>query len=67
MEPILEGCDFQYGSCPNGDFGDLERVEFEGGNKVRSVDFWSKGWISIDIYEHVLNEQQISLLLGPDE
>lgn len=67
IQPILEGYNFQYSSFPNGDFGDLERVEFEGHNKIGTVDFWSKGWISIDIYDLILDDQLINLLLGPDE
>jgi len=67
IEPLLEGYDFQYISFPEGDFGDLERVEFEGHNKIGTVDFWSKEWISIDIYDLILDDQLINLLLGPDE
>ena len=67
IEPILVGYDFQYGSFPDGDFGDLERVEFEGHNKVGTIDVWSKGWISIDIYDLILDDQLLNLLLGPDE
>lgn len=67
IQPILEGYNFQYSSFPNGDFGDLERVEFEGHNKIGTVDFWSKGWISIDIYDLILDDQLMNLLLGPDE
>ncbi|GKW06312.1 hypothetical protein [Pectobacterium carotovorum] len=67
IEPILVRYSFQYTSFLDGDFGDLERVEFEGHNKVGTVDFWSKGWISIDIYDLVLDDQRLNLLLGPDE
>ncbi|MBN3215509.1 hypothetical protein [Pectobacterium polaris] len=67
IEPILVGYSFQYTSFLDGDFGDLERVEFEGNNKVGTVDFWSKGWISIDIYDLILDDQRLNLLLGPDE
>ncbi|EOW6670811.1 hypothetical protein ACOZZ3_001569 [Cronobacter dublinensis] len=67
IEPYLTGYVFQYSSFLGGDFGDLERVEFEGCNKIGTIDFWSKGWIGIDIYDFILSEQLINLLLGPDE
>lgn len=67
IEPILVGYDFKYSSFPEGDFGDLKRVEFEGHSKVGTIDFWSKGWISIDVYDLILDDQVLNLLLGPDE
>lgn len=56
-----------YSSYPNGDFGDLERVVIEGGDKVAGIDFWSKGWLDIDIYDLVLDEQVMNVLLDPTE
>ncbi|EQA4282135.1 hypothetical protein ACX2VI_003108 [Cronobacter dublinensis] len=67
IEPVLTGYEFQYSSFPGGDFGDLERVEFEGCNKVGTIDFWSKGWIGIDIYDLIQGGQLINVLLEPDE
>ncbi|MHC8373286.1 hypothetical protein ACYZT2_21630 [Pseudomonas sp. MDT1-85] len=34
VKPLLKGYCFRYSSFANGDFGDLERIEFEGFNKV---------------------------------
>ncbi|EAA9928501.1 hypothetical protein A6856_23870 [Salmonella enterica] len=63
----LAGYELQYSSFSNGDFGDLERVEFERGDKLGTVDIWSKGWMSIDVYDSALDAQLINLLLSPDE
>jgi hypothetical protein len=65
--PHLSGYKFQYSSFGNGDFGTLERIEFEKGNKLGTVDMWSKGWLSIDVYDSALDTQLINLLISPDE
>lgn len=67
VAPYLVGYELQYSSFSNGDFGDLERVEFERGDKLGTVDIWSKGWMSIDVYDSALDAQLINLLLSPDE
>jgi len=67
IAPHLAGYELQYSSFSNGDFGDLERVEFEKGDKLGTVDVWSKGWMSIDVYDTALDAQLINLLLSPDE
>lgn len=67
IAPHLAGYELQYSSFSNGDFGDLERVEFEKGDKLGTVDMWSKGWMSIDVYDTALDAQLINLLLSPDE
>lgn len=67
VAPHLAGYELQYSSFSNGDFGDLERVEFERGDKLGTVDIWSKGWMSIDVYDSTLDTQLINLLLSPDE
>ena len=45
----------------------MERVEFERGDKLGTVDIWSKGWVSIDVYDSALDAQLVNLLLSPDE
>jgi len=67
IAPHLAGYELQYSSFSNGDFGDLERVEFEKGDELGTVDVWSKGWMSIDVYDTALDAQLINLLLSPDE
>lgn len=56
-----------YSSYTHGDFGNLERVEIEGHNKVATIDIWSKGWLAIDIYDLSTEEQIMNIFLGPTE
>lgn len=67
IEPMLGDYSFKYSSFPDGDLGSLERVELEGNQKIGTIDFWSKGFIGIDIYNIKLDDQQFNLLLGPDD
>ena len=67
LRSLLVDCSFDYSSFPNGDFGFLERVEVEGGGKLATVDVWSQGWVGFDIYDCVLNEQVMNILISPDE
>lgn len=67
ISPFLDGCSLEYSSCSGGDFGDLERIELEGFGKLGAVEFWSKGWIGIDIYDCVLEEQAMNVLFSPEE
>lgn len=65
--PKLKNYKLTYNSFPNGDFGSLERINIEGINKVAGIDIWSKGWLNIDIYDLVLDEQVMNVLLSPEE
>ncbi|ATV42510.1 MULTISPECIES: hypothetical protein [Pectobacterium] len=67
IAPQLSKCKLTYSSYPNGDFGSLERVVIEGGGKIAGVDIWSKGWLDIDIYDLLLDEQIMNVLLEPTE
>lgn len=67
IRPFLKGYSLEYSSFPGGDFGDLERIELEGFNKLGTVEFWSKGWIGIDIYDCALEDQIMNVLLSPEE
>lgn len=67
VKPFLKGYSLEYSSFPNGDFGDLERVELEGFNKLATVEFWSKGWVGVDIYDCALDDQVMNVLLSPEE
>lgn len=67
IAPRLAGYELKYSSFSNGDFGDLERVEFEKNDKFGTVDLWSKGWVGIDVYDSHLDLQLINLLLSPEE
>lgn len=67
IKPLLKGYSFTYSSFSNGDFGDLERIEIEGFNKVGGVEFWSQGWMSVDVYDCSLDDQVLNILLSPGE
>lgn len=67
IRPFMKGYAFKYAAFLEGDFGDLERVEFEGDNKIGGVEFWSRGWGGADVYDCVLNEQVFNILLSPEE
>lgn len=51
----------------DGDFGDLRRLEFESNIKIGTIDFWSSGWISMDIVDTHRDEQVLNVLYSPDQ
>jgi len=65
--PLLKGYSVEYSTFANGDFGNLERIELEGFNKLATVEFWSEGWLGIDIYDCACDEQVMNILLSPEE
>lgn len=67
VKPLLKGFSLDYSSFADGDFGDLERIELEGFNKLGTVEFWSKGWVGIDIYDCAIDDQVMNVLLSPEE
>lgn len=67
IKPKLTEYSFEYSAFASGEFGDLERVEFEGRDKLGTIDFWSKGWIGIDIYDCAIEEQILNSLTSPEE
>lgn len=67
VRPRLEGYSFEYSTFLNGDFGDLERIELEGLDKLGTVEFWSKGWVGLDVYDCACDDQVMNVLLSPEE
>lgn len=65
--PALGDYEFTYSSFLNGDFGDIERVEFFGKEKLGGIDFWSKGWVGIHVFDEKLGDEVMNILLSPDE
>jgi hypothetical protein len=51
----------------DGDFGDLKRLEFESSIKIGTIDFWSLGWIGMDIVDMHRKEQVLNVLYSPDQ
>ena len=67
LAPMLKNYKLTYSSYHNGDFGSLKRVSIEGENKIACIDFWSKGWLALDIYDLILDDQIMNILLDPFE
>ncbi len=67
VEPILNGFKLEYSFFENGDFGNLNRVEFEGNGKGGNVDFWEKDWLEIHLYDYNKDEELIHVLLEPSQ
>ncbi len=67
MLPALTGYKVSYRFFKKGDFGDDERVEFEGKNKGGSIDFWSTGWLGMHLYHYKEEQELINVLLEPSE
>ncbi|NCD71395.1 hypothetical protein [Mucilaginibacter agri] len=51
----------------NGDFGDLDRLEFEREDTSGYVDFWSSGWLNIHFINCNNFNDLINVLLSPGE
>ncbi|MBI6684317.1 hypothetical protein YA0697_21655 [Pseudomonas viridiflava] len=67
VKPLLKGFSLECSSFADGDFGDLERIELEGFNKLGTIEFWFKGWVGINIYDLALDNQIMNVLLSPEE
>lgn len=63
--PLLNGFSVVRSTFPEGDFGDLERIEMAGLNKLATVEFWSSGWVAIDVFDCVCEQQVMNVLLSP--
>jgi hypothetical protein len=67
IEPLLTGYNIRYSSFKNGDFGDLDRIEFEYGNIGWCLDFWSKDCFGCQIFNFKLEESLRDVLLLDNE
>ena len=67
IRPLLDDYFLERTWFADGDFGSLDRIELEGCNKLATIDFWSEGWISIDVYDCLDEEQVMNVLLSPDK
>jgi len=67
IEPRLAGCSFTYSSFSRGHFGDRERVEVAAGRKLATMEFWSEGWVGIDVYDLDRDDQVMNTLISPEE
>lgn len=65
LVPLLQGYSVEYSQFEDGDFGALERVELDGFSKVATIEFWSRGWVGVDIYDCLIDQQLMNVLLSP--
>lgn len=52
---------------PDGDFGNLDQLEFNSEKIQGNVDFWSKGWIGILVWDDVSKKELLNVLWEPHE
>ncbi|RSK38410.1 hypothetical protein [Hymenobacter perfusus] len=67
LAPRFAGFAVVYRSCGEGDFGTLERVEFESDALLGTLDFWSHDWLDVHVIDRVSVEERLNLFLGPDQ
>jgi len=69
ISPLMTSKGFllEYKNFENGDFGDINRVDFEGNVRSGSIDFWSSGWLGIYIYDFEMEKDILNVLLEPSE
>ncbi|WP_044000338.1 hypothetical protein [Hymenobacter swuensis] len=67
IEPRLSGFSLAYRSFGEGDFGTLERVEFESTGLMGGFDFWSDEWLDLHVIDPTIGEERLNILLGPDK
>lgn len=67
VKPLLSDFSFRYSTFLHGDFGDLQRIEVEGFGKLGTVEFWSREWLGVDIYDLDNDGAVMNVLLSPDE
>ncbi|MDB5270763.1 MAG: hypothetical protein JWP58_3803 [Hymenobacter sp.] len=67
LAPRFAGFALAYRSCGQGDFGTLERVEFESDALLGTLDFWSHDWLDVHVIVRVSVEERLNLFLGPNQ
>ncbi|SFQ23376.1 hypothetical protein [Hymenobacter arizonensis] len=67
IEPQLSGFSLSYSSFEKGDFGNLERVEFESGGLMGTFDFWSYGWLDLHVIDPLIGEEQLNVFNEPEK
>ncbi len=65
--PALKEYQVKFSFFKGGDFGDIERIEFEGKDKGGGIDFWSSGWLGINVYDYKEDREIMNILLEPQE
>ncbi len=67
IAPILRGYEITYTYFEEGDFGSLNKVEFNSTKLGGSIDFWGLNWLGILLWNYKEERELINVLLEPDE
>ncbi len=67
LENKLGSYEINFSSFENGDFGNLNRVEFEGLGKGGNIDFWDSGWMEIHLVDYKEEKQLFHVMLEPNQ
>jgi hypothetical protein len=67
IEPLLKEYEVTYRSFKDGDFGDLESVEFNGDKLCGGVEFWSSGMLGIDLLDLASGEDLMNVLVNGED
>jgi hypothetical protein len=65
--PLMSEYSVSFKSFLNGDFGDIERVDFKNERLGGSIDFWSSGWLGVYVYSYEKEKELYNVLLEADE
>ncbi|SNY94205.1 hypothetical protein [Flagellimonas pacifica] len=50
-----------------GDFGDLEQIEFNSEKISGNIDFWSLGWVGVFVWDNICESEMLNILSEPQE
>lgn len=67
IAPDLGKYEVKYKIFQNGDFGDLDQVEFNSEKIGGEIDFWSTGWLGIHLVDYIKGEELLNVLLEPSK
>ncbi len=67
IAPYLKEFEIKYKFFENGDFGDLNQVEFNSQRTGGEIDFWSSGWLGIHFVDYIKGEELLNAFLEPHQ
>ncbi|ANI89304.1 hypothetical protein A9P82_08440 [Arachidicoccus ginsenosidimutans] len=67
IAPKLKGYEFNYRFFKEGDFGSLNQVEFNSKKIGGNIDFWSREWLGVFVWNYETEEQLLNVLLEPHQ
>ena len=62
VAPYLHGYEVEYRFFGNGDFGDLQQVEFSSESLGGEIDFWSSGRLAIHLVDYTNGKELMNSL-----